>query len=121
MEEMTKTYKHVRLLYVEYVESDLNDILGFDDCNTIVVLHPMGSENDRQKVMGVDEDEVTDIIKESNDIYKAWFDEEKIKVSKEIEEVIAKCPIFIFIKGTKEKPYCKFSKALVKLLQKYDY
>ncbi len=53
-----------------------------------------------------------------------WFQEEKIKVFRDIEGLINSFPFFIFIKGTKEEPKCKFTRKLINQLlgpKNYEY
>lgn len=57
-----------------------------------------------------------------NTFYKQWYENEKKKVFRDIEGLVGSYPFFIFIKGTKEEPKCKFTRRLVgELLPGYEY
>jgi Grx4 family monothiol glutaredoxin len=49
------------------------------------------------------------------------FVEQEEKVNQEIKEVLSGGDLVIFIKGTPEKPQCKFTRKLLMLLEGYEY
>lgn len=122
MEEMPKAYNSLSLAYVDCDESDLVDTLDVDTVQTLVIVHPEGSGKEVEKHSGVKPEQLTEIVDRENNFYKAWYENEKKKVFRDIEGLINSYPFFIFIKGTKEEPKCKFTRRLVgELLPGYDY
>jgi thioredoxin-like negative regulator of GroEL len=53
MEEMPNVYNSVRFAYVDCDESDLVDTLDVDTVQTLVCLHPEGSEKKMDKYSGI--------------------------------------------------------------------
>lgn len=87
----------------------------------MVCLHPDGSSKKIVKVEGLKPENLTALVDHENKFYAEWFETEKKKVFRDIESHLASCPFFIFIKGTKEEPKCKFTRRLVGLLGQYQY
>lgn len=53
-------------------------------------------------------------IEVQNEFYQKWFEEEKLKAFREIEDMVTGQPQFYaFIKGTPDQPKCKFTRRLV--------
>ena len=123
MEEMPKAYKNVKLTFVDCDESDLVEVLDIENVQTLVVLHPEGSGKDMEKVVGVKPEQLTQVVEQQNQVYQEWFEEEKKKAFRDIEGHIGTYPFFIFVKGSKEEPKCKFTRRLVETFRKpaYDY
>ena len=123
LQEMPSIYKNVQVAYVDCDEAeDLIDSLDVDTVQTVVVLHPIGSESrSNEKIEGIRAETLTDIVEKENKAYDGWYELEKKKAFRDIEASIATFPFFIFIKGTKEEPKCKFTRRLVEMLGKSDY
>ena len=62
MDEMPKAYNNVRLTYVDCDESDLVDTFDVDTVQTIMVLHPEGACKQADKHLGVNPDQLTEIV-----------------------------------------------------------
>ena len=116
MEEMPKAYKSVRLVYVDCDESDLVDVLDVDTVQTLAIIHPEGSNKKVEKVTGVKPDQLTQIVERENKHYLEWFEEEKKRAFRDIEGYIKTYPFYLFVKGSKEEPKCKFTRRLVEML-----
>jgi hypothetical protein len=58
-------------------------------------------------------EQLTSTIETQNEFYKKWFEEEKKKAFREIEDLVKTNPFFCFIKGSPEAPKCKFTRKLV--------
>ena len=57
-----------------------------------------------------------------NEFYQKWFEEEKKKAFREIEDMVSSQPqFFMFIKGSPEQPKCKFTRKLLEILQPNGY
>ena len=121
---MPKVYKNVRLAYLDCDEaSDLVDALDVEHVQTLVVLHPDGSNRPIEKKVGINPEQLTSIVETENSFYHNWFEEEKKKAFRDIDAYIKTFPFYIFVKGTKEEPKCKFSRRLKESLVAggYDY
>ena len=125
LQEMPSVYKNVQVAYVDCDEAeDLVDELNVDTVQTVVVLHPIGSEaRSTEKIEGIRAETLTELVEKENKAYDGWYELEKKKAFRDIEAHIATYPFFIFIKGSKEEPKCKFTRRLVEMLRKpgYDY
>ena len=121
MEEMPKVYKSIRLAYVDCDESDLVDVLDVDTVQSLVVLHPEGSGKAVQKFEGIKPEVLTQTVQQLNTDYLKWYEDEKKRAFRDIESNIATAPFFIFVKGSKEEPKCKFTRRLVENLAKFEY
>lgn len=126
MEEMPKIYKNITFLYIDCDEAeDIIDYLNVDTVQTIVVMHPQASSKEEkiERHLGLRPQQLTDLVDNQNNFYKDWYEHEKQRAFRDIEGYILKYPFFIFIKGTKQDPKCKFTRRLVELLGKsqYDY
>ena len=64
---------------------------------------------------------MTSLVERENNHYIAWYEEEKKRAFRDIESHINTCEFFIFVKGSKEEPKCKFTRRLVESLGKYGY
>jgi glutaredoxin-related protein len=60
-------------------------------------------------------------VEAENNFYARWFEEEKLRAFRDIESQIGSFPFFIFLKGSKEEPRCKFTRKLVESLGKFGY
>jgi hypothetical protein len=58
------------------------------------------------------------LIETQNEFYQKWFEEEKLKAFREIDDMVKSNPFFAFIKGTPEAPKCKFTRRLVEMFSK---
>jgi glutaredoxin-related protein len=117
-------YKSVQVAYVDCDEADdLVDTLDVETVQTIVILHPTGSNKAPEKIEGIKAETLTEVVDRENAFYQEWYEQEKKKAFRDIEAHIGTYPFFIFIKGTKEEPKCKFTRRLVGMLAKpgYDY
>lgn len=124
MEEMPKVYQNVQVAYVDCDEAeDLVDALDVETVQTIVILHPTGANKATEKIEGIKAEALTEVVDRENTFYKEWYEQEKKKAFRDIEAHIGTYPFFIFIKGSKEEPKCKFTRRLVGMLAKpgYDY
>ena len=75
-------------------------------------------------MLGLDPEALTKLVQEQNEFYKTWYGEELKRASRDIESLLAPNDFFIFFKGTKEQPKCKFSRRLVELFKDngdYDF
>jgi glutaredoxin-related protein len=124
MEEMPSVYTSVRFAYVDCDESDLVETLDVDTVQTLVCVHPDGSDKKPDKYSGIKHEQLTEVVERENTFYKEWFESEKKKVFRDIEGHIGTFPFFAFIKGSKEEPKCKFTRRLVNELlgpKGYEY
>ena len=121
MEEMPNVYQNVQLAYVDCDESDLVDTLEVENVQTLVVVHPEGSGKKTEKSVGIKPTELSDLVEGQNKFYIQWYDDEKKRAFRDIEGYIGSHPFFMFIKGTKQEPYCKFTKKLLAILKPFDY
>jgi len=61
-------------------------------------------------------------IEQQNEFYAKWFEEEKAKAFREIEDLVSGSPqFFVFIKGSPDAPKCKFTRKLVELFATAGY
>ena len=99
------------------------DALEVETVQTIVILHPTGSNKATEKIEGIKAEALTEVVDRENTFYQGWYEQEKKKAFRDIEAHIGTYPFFIFIKGSKEEPKCKFTRRLVGMLAKlgYDY
>lgn len=72
-------------------------------------------------MLGLDPETLTKLVQEQNEFYKTWFNEELMRASRDIESLLAPNDFYIFFKGSKEQPKCKFSRRLVELFKPFDY
>lgn len=121
MEEMPKVYHSLFVAYIDCDESDLIDTLNVETVQTVVILHPEGSMRKMEKIEGIIPQKLTEVVDRENTFYQQWYETEKKKVFRDIQNHINTYPFFIFIKGTKEEPKCKFTRRLVEMLGKADY
>ena len=121
MDEMPKVYQNVRLAYCDCEESELVETLDVETVQTIAVIHPQGSGRDVEKKEGIKPDELSALVEQENQFYKEWFEQEKNKIFRDIESHVSTFPFFIFVKGSKLEPKCKFTRRLVDSLAKFDY
>lgn len=123
MEELPKMYQNVRFAYVDCDSSDLVDTLDVENVQTLVVIHPEGSGRQTAQQIGVKAEQLTELVESENKFYEEWYESEKKKAFRDIESYIGTYPFFIFVKGSKEQPKCKFSKKLAALMAEggYDY
>lgn len=53
-------------------------------------------------------------IETQQEFYSKWFEEERAKAFREIEDLVVQSPQFLaFIKGSPQEPKCKFTRRLV--------
>jgi Grx4 family monothiol glutaredoxin len=66
---------------------------------------------------------LTQLVQAQNYLYAEWYENEKKRAFRDIESYIGTHNFYIFMKGSKDKPFCKFTKRLVALMNKagYDY
>jgi glutaredoxin-related protein len=64
---------------------------------------------------------LTVLVEAENKFYADWYENEKKRAFRDIEGLIGTHPFYIFIKGTKEEPYCKFTKKLFRLIKPPGY
>ena len=121
MEEMPKNYGSLTFAYVDCDESELVDTLDVETIQTLVCLHPDGSNKKMEQIAGIKPEQLTELVEIENKFYNDWFENEKKKVFRDIEGYIGSYPFFIFIKGTKEEPKCKFTRRLAEMLAKNNY
>ena len=121
MEEMPKNYANLRFAYVDCDESDLVDTLKVENVQTVVVVHPEGSGKEPSLSVGITPGDLTELVERENAVYKDWYENEKKRAFRDIEGYIGKHPFYVFIKGTKEAPYCKFTKKLFSLIKPKGY
>jgi len=56
------------------------------------------------------------------EFYAKWFEEEKKKAFREIEDMVTSAPqFFMFIKGSPSEPKCKFTRKLLETLNPFGY
>jgi Grx4 family monothiol glutaredoxin len=60
-------------------------------------------------------------VSEQNSFYETWYEAEKKKAFRDIESYVNTHKFFIFMKGSKDQPKCKFTRKLVETLSKYQY
>ena len=119
---MPKVYKNVRLAYLDCdVAEDLVDALDVEHVQTLVLLHPEGSNRPIEKKVGIKPEQLTSIVEAENSFYRSWFEVEKKKAFQDIDAYIKTYPFYIFVKGTKEEPKCKFSRRLKESLAAAGY
>lgn len=122
LEEVPKVYKNVRVAYIDCDEADaIIDELDVDTVQTLVIIHPNGSGKNMEKHLGLTPEKLTGLVEEQNSFYEAWFEQESKRAARDIESLTASKPFFIFFKGSKEQPKCKFSRRLVELLKPFEY
>jgi len=114
-------YQSVRLVYVDCDDSELVDTLEIDTVQTLVCIHPEGSDKKQETITGVKPEQLTSLIENENSTYKQWYEDEKKRAFRDIEGYIGSYPFFIFLKGSKEEPKCKFTRRLVEMLGKSGY
>ena len=88
---------------------------------TIVVIHPEGSNKEPELLLGLDPQSLTTLMENENKFYQTWYDDELKRASRDIESLLKQSPFFIFLKGSKEQPKCKFTRRLVELLAPFNY
>lgn len=66
-------------------------------------------------------DQLLQHVEQQNEFYQKWFEEEKLKAFREIEDMVKSHAFFAFIKGTSEAPKCKFTRRLVEMFAKGNY
>ena len=126
MQEMPAIYANVQVAYVDCDEEEAGGLvegMGVDSVQTIIIMHPLGAAEprDTQTIEGVRAEQLTEIVEKENKFYDGWYDLEKKKAFRDIEAHVATYPFFIFVKGSKEEPKCKFTRRLVEMLGKEEY
>lgn len=121
MAEMPQAYTKVQLAYVDCDESELVDVLDIDTVQTIAVIHPDLAIKPVEKKTGVKPEQLTELVQGLNRQYEEWYEAEKKKAFRDIESHLNTHPFFIFVKGSKEQPRCKFTRKLVETLGRFGY
>lgn len=122
LEEVPKVYENVVPCYIDCDEAEeILEKLDVETVQTLVVMHPEGRVIEDEKVLGLDPETLTKLVQEQNEFYKSWFNEEFMRASRDIESLLAPNDFYIFFKGSKEQPKCKFSRRLVELFKPFDY
>ena len=86
-------------------------------------MHPQASTKSEsvERHIGLRPEQLSELIENENNFYKNWYEIEKKRAFRDIEGYISSYPFFMFIKGSKEEPKCKFTRRLVELLGKSGY
>ena len=121
IEEMPNVYTNLKFAYVDCDESDLVDTLDVENVQTVVVVHPEGSGKKNDTNVGINPADLTSLIEAENKFYADWYEQEKKRAFRDIEGLIGTHKFYIFIKGTKEAPFCKFTKKLFGLIKPLNY
>ena len=121
MEEMPKVYTNLKFAYVDCDESELVDTLDVENVQTLVTIHPEGSGKKAETSVGISPSDLTSLVEAQNKFYADWYEQEKKRAFRDIEGLIGTHPFYIFIKGTKEEPFCKFTKKLFRLIKPLGY
>lgn len=121
IEEMPKVYKNLQFAYVDCDESDLVDTFDVENVQTVVTVHPEGSGKKNETSVGIKPADLTSLVEAENKFYADWYENEKKRAFRDIEGLIGTHPFYIFIKGTKEAPFCKFTKKLFGLIKPLGY
>lgn len=121
MAQMPQAYNKVQLAYVDCDESELVDVLDVDTVQTVAVIHPDIAIREMEKKAGVKPEQLTELVQGLNKHYEEWYETEKKKAFRDIDSHVATHPFFIFVKGSKEQPRCKFTRKLVETLAKFGY
>ena len=121
MEEMPKVYSNLKFAYVDCDESELVDTFDVENVQTVVTIHPEGSGKKAEERVGISPSDLTSLVEAQNKHYADWYEQEKKRAFRDIEGLIGTHPFYIFIKGTKEEPFCKFTKKLFRLIKPLNY
>jgi thiol-disulfide isomerase/thioredoxin len=120
MEAMASSYPNVRFAWCDSDQAeDLVDKFNVDEVPTVAVIHPHKLNADI--LDNPSPDQFSEQVTTQNEFYEKWFEQEKQKAYRDIEDLISSFPFFIFIKGTKDAPKCKFTRKLMETLLPKEY
>eukprot|EP00347_Sterkiella_histriomuscorum_P021830 403332619 len=120
LSEMTKVYKNVKFAWCNSDEAqDLVDKFDINEVPTLALIHP--HKINPELVQNPSPDQLIQLIETQNEFYTKWFEEEKLKAFREIEDMVKSNAFFAFIKGTADAPKCKFTRRLVEMFGKEGY
>jgi Grx4 family monothiol glutaredoxin len=87
---------------------------------TLAVIHPHKVQP--ELIENPSPERLAQTAEVQNEFYQKWFDEEKKKAFREIEDLVTSHPhFFMFIKGSPEQPKCKFTRKLLETLAPFNY
>ncbi|CDW76674.1 monothiol glutaredoxin-s17-like [Stylonychia lemnae] len=119
-QEMIKVYKEVRFTWCNSDEcQDLIDKFNVNEVPTLALIHP--HKMNPEVIQNPSPDQLNSVIETQNEFYQKWFEEEKLKAFREIDDMVKNNPFFAFIKGSPEQPKCKFTRRLVEMFGKSQY
>ena len=122
MEEMPKVYQNLHFAYVDADDAEeLIDHFAIENVQSVAIVHPERSGKATETKVGISATDLSELVDSQNKFYIQYYEDEKAKAFKEIESHINKHAFYMFIKGTKEEPYCKFTKRLMALLKPFNY
>lgn len=81
---------------------------------SIILAHPHLTEP--QIVNGITPVDLYSLVEKFNSFYINDFDNEKKEMFSKIKLILDEYPMVVFIKGTPQDPYCKFSRTFIELL-----
>ena len=67
---------------------------------TLALIHPHKVNPDIYQ--NPSPDKLNSVIETQNEFYQKWFEEEKLKAFREIDDMVKSNPFFAFIKGTSD-------------------
>ena len=123
MDDWVKAGDHIKMnIQFAWTDTDVSDVadaLNVDDPQTIAVIHPEASGKKFTLKKNCKAADLQDIV---DNIHKnEWFEEEKKKGFKDIDDLIAMHPFYIFAEGPKDAPEGETSKKLMDLIKPLDY
>ena len=134
MSEMSKVYKEVKFSWVSSIidfnylllqcnSDESQDLIEKFDINavpTLALIHPHKAQP--ELIENPSPEKLSQTIELQNEFYTKWFEEEKQKAFREIEDLVTAHPkFFIFIKGSPEQPKCKFTRRLLEMFAPFGY
>ena len=95
------------------------DALDIAAVPTLCLYHPHKVQP--EKIENPSPEKLAQTAEVQNEFYLKWFEEEKKKAFREIEDMVTTNPFFMFIKGSPEQPKCKFTRKLLETLAPFNY
>ena len=121
MAEMAKVFPLVKFAWANAdTAAELVDKLDVQQVPTLALFHPHKAAP--ETIENPSPESLSEIVEHQQEFYAKWFEEERKKAYREIEDLVTQQPqFFMFIKGTPEQPKCKFTRKLLELFAPHGY
>jgi len=94
--------------------------LDINQVPTLALFHP--HKVAAELIENPSPEKLSQTVETHNEFYQKWFEEEKKKAFREIEDLVTAQPQFLmFIKGSPDQPKCKFTRKLLEMIAPKGY